>query len=171
MGHSIVKAIIAVTVLVFIPEGFTMRGMNFLEKYDLGELSYIRMESFECGRRQMILAIVLDAEDLPHTVRVGNYIGKHHGMIEQITPDYIKVTELYQSNSGEWLEHTVMLPRVEGKAPRARFRYEEDHALHLLGEIDTTSKKLRGRLIQCRRLYGKDTERLACFDEAVGSLF
>jgi hypothetical protein len=168
MNRSIARRIIIVATLIFISEGFAMRSMSYLEKYDLEDLSYIRMQSGECGSRPSHFATILDPEGLPHTVHVGNYVGKHHGMIKQITKESIKVIELQPFESG-FLERTVFLPRVEGKAPRARFRYEEDRALYLLGEIDAIGRRLRERLIECRKLFGEDAQRLACFDEAVGT--
>ena len=171
MGHSIVKRIIAVTTLLFIPEGFAMRTMDILEKYDLSKLSYIGMNSCECGSRKTIFATILDPEGLPHTVREGSFIGKDYGLIERITPNYIRVREVHEGKAGEWFERAVTLTKVEDKGPRTRFGYEKDRALHLLGEIDAIGKQLREQLIQCRRLFGEDAKRLACFDEAVGSLF
>ena len=91
-------------------------------------------------------------------------------MIEEINPEYIKISEPYQDKAGDWVEHSIILSKVEGEARRARFRYEQDHALRLLSEIDAAGKKLKERLIQCRQSYGDDAKRLICFDEAVGSL-
>lgn len=170
MDRSIVRRTIVVATLIFISEGFAMRPMSYLEKYDLEDLSYIGMQSCECRSRPSNFATILDPEGLPHTVHAGSYVGKHDGMIKQITDEFIKVIELQPVNERGFLERTVFLPRVEGKAPRARFQYEEDRALHLLGEIDAIGRRLRERLIECRKLFRKDARRLVCFDEAVGTL-
>jgi len=170
MGHLIVNTLIAITALLFVPEGFAMRSMDYLETQDLSELSYIHMESCECGSRRVTLATILDAEDLPHLVRVGDYIGKDNGQITQITPNSIEVTEVYEVKAGEWVERPAILPKVHNTGARSRFGYEQERALHLLGEIDATGKQLRALLAQCKQLFGKAAKRLACFDEAVGTL-
>jgi hypothetical protein len=54
-----------------------------------------------------------------------------------------------------------------GAAARARAGYEKDLALRLLGEADESARQLRERLALCRQMYGRDAERLACFDAAV----
>jgi len=169
--HFIVILAFAVTGLLCAPESLAMRSMEFLEKYDLSELTYVRMTSRECGFRKLRLAIILDSEGLPHTVQRGNYIGRHYGVVSQITPSYIKIEELHQDDAGEWRERTVVLPKEVDRGARTRFRYEQDRALRLLGEADESGKQLRERLVLCRQLYGKDAERLACFDAAVGTLF
>lgn len=142
MNLSIVSRTIILATLIFISESFAMRPMSYLEKYDPQDLSYIRMQSCECGSRPSYFATVLDPEGLPHTVHVGSYVGKNYGMIKQIKEESIKVIELQPFKSG-FIERTVFLPRVDGKSPRARWRYEEDRALYLLGEIDETGSRLR----------------------------
>jgi hypothetical protein len=145
--------------------------MEFLEKYDLSELTYVRMDSQECGFQKGRSATVLDPEGLPHTVRKGNYIGQHYGVVTHIAPGYIRIEELHQDAAGEWHQRAVVLPISRDKGARPRHGYEQDRALGLLGEVDESGKQLRERLVMCRQLYGKDAERLACFDAAIGTLF
>ena len=74
-GFAVTKVLVGLTIF-FLSESFAMRGMDYLEKYDLEDLSYINMEACQCGGKKTIFATVLDPEGLSHSVRVGNYIGK-----------------------------------------------------------------------------------------------
>jgi hypothetical protein len=168
MRRSIVEWIIAVMALIWIQECFAMRPMDVLEIYDLSELTYMDMHSEKCGSRKIDRASILDPEGLPYAVKVGNQIGKNFGFISQITTRHIKILEVYQNDAGEWIERTVLLPRSANAYPRARYGYEQDHALRMLGERDAIGKQLQGQLIKCRNLFREDAKRLACFDEAVG---
>jgi hypothetical protein len=171
MRRLIVTWIIAVTSLAYIPDGFAMRPMEFFEKFDLSELVYIGMYSEECGDRQINWGTILDPEGLPHKVRVYTMMGKNFGRITQITASHIEVTEVHNVGAGGWVERSVLLPMVEGQGARARFRYEEDAALHLLGKIDESGKQLKEKLIKCRQMFEDEASRLNCFDSAVGMLF
>ena len=171
MKQFLAICIATLTGLLCVPDCLAMRSMDFLEKYDLNELTYVQMNSRECEFRELRSATILDPEGLPHTVQRGNYIGRHYGVVTEITPSYIRIEELHQDDAGEWHERTVVLPRVANRGARARAGYEQDRALGLLGEFDASGKGIRERLVLCRQLYGKDAERLACFDAAVGTLF
>jgi hypothetical protein len=83
----------------------------------------------------------------------------------------MKIEELHQDDAGEWHERTVVLLKEVGGGALARFGHRQDRALRLLGQADESGKQLRDRLVLCRQLYGKDADRLACFDAAVGTLF
>ena len=147
--------------------------MSFLEKFELGELTYIDMHSITCGGKKNIMAIVLDPEKLPHRVKVGDYAGRHFGIITRITEDQIQLKEIYQNKEGGWVERDASMQRVINTGPRARYLYEEDHALEMLGKMDDSGKRLKERLIKCRELFtmADSAKRLACFDEAVGTLY
>lgn len=165
------RGLLAMTLLLCAQDSSAMRVMEFLEKYDLNQLTYVGMNSDDCGVQSVNSATVLDPEGLPHLVRRGNLMGLHYGVVTRITEGYIQVVELHQDDAGNWLERVVALPIEQGRNPRARAGYEQDRALRALAESGALGRQLKERLVLCRELYGKDTERLACFDEAVGSLF
>ena len=170
MKRSFAVCVLLVSALLYLPEGHAMRGMHFLEKFDLSELSYTGANVRSGACRGETWATVLDPEHLPHHVRRGDYIGKNYGLVTRITFRYIQVRELHQDSRGEWVEKVIRLPITSNMAPRARYRYEQDHALSSLGQAGASGRLLQERLLECRQLYGKDAERLACFDAAVGTL-
>ncbi len=157
--------------LTFSATGLAMRTMEFLEKYDLGALTYIRMYPVECGEKKWVEATVLDPEALPHRVRVGSYVGRNFGMVTSITDERIELMEVHRNIAGEWVERRAVMPRVAHYGPKTRYLDEEDHALDMLEAMDDSGRLMKKRLIECRKLYGEDAKRLACFDEAVGTLF
>ena len=101
-------------------------------------------------------------------------MGHNFGRVTQINTTYIEVEELLQNAQGEWFEHLVVLPLTDRQHSPARARarvwsrLEIDRALDSLGQ-DDEGMKLKKQLALCRGLYGKDDERLVCFDRAVGT--
>lgn len=58
---------------------------------------------------------LLRVNQLIYQVRVGNYLGQNYGRIEQITENGIKLREIIQDPSGDWVEKTTTLELQEGK--------------------------------------------------------
>ena len=161
---------IAVAALLCIPQALA-RPMEFFEQYDLSELRYVGLRTQACDGFFRNLGIVLDPWGYQHHVRLDTYMGFNFGRVTQINATYIEVTELLQDARGEWFERPVVLPLMDRQGSPARHRVwgqlEIDRALDSLGQ-DDEGKKLKKQLVLCRELYGKDDERLACFDRAVG---
>ena len=170
MPPTLIASVMTLFLVAYSADGSAMRPMDFFEKYDLKEIAYIGPHTVECRASELIVARILDPEHLPHYVRVGTYVGKDSGVITRITDDHLEISEVVQDASGQWVERRVTIPRVEGGV-RARFRYEEDQALTMLGKINKSGNALKEKLIDCRRLFGHDEKRLKCFDDAVGTLF
>ena len=82
------------------------------------------------------------------------------------------MSELVQSEAGEWVERRAVLPKVDG-APRGRVGYAESRALGRLSPMDDSGKGLAEQLLKCREQFALkvDTKRLACFDAAIGTPF
>ncbi|MBX2808089.1 MAG: pilus assembly protein PilP [Cellvibrionaceae bacterium] len=76
-----------------------IRPKERLEQFDLSALSMVG--TLEKG--PMLWALISDPEGGIERVRVGNYIGKNHGRIIQLTRSQIDLIEIVASGDG-WLE-------------------------------------------------------------------
>jgi len=170
MRHFAAGFCIAVAALLCIPQGFAMRTMDFFEQYDLSELRYVGLRKQACDASFRQWATVLDPWGFPHPVHRDNYMGYNFGKVTQINATHLVVEELLQDAQGEWFARPVILPLVENRSLPARSGFEKNRVLDLLGRNDE-GRQLKKQLVWCQALYGKDAERLACFDRAVGTLF
>lgn len=75
-----------------------------LEAYPLDSLKMVGTIS----RGKQVWAIV-DAPDGIHKVQVGNHMGQNFGLVTKITEDKIKLTELIQGPTGDWIERGASL--------------------------------------------------------------
>jgi len=169
----------AASTLVSVPSSFAAdtnyapeicRRLEYLEKYDLHELIYSHITQENCDFHKCNFAVLVDPEGFEHTVRRGNHIGNHFGVVKEIATEYIETEEVYQDDAGRWYTRTAILLREPGRPVTYPMSYEMSSlkkSLHLLGDIDESGKHLRDRLTLCRQMRGKDDERLACFDDAV----
>jgi hypothetical protein len=170
MKSSDAKCLFALVVLLYIQDSNAMRMMDYLEQYDIGELTYAGINSYSCDFRSTVSGSVMDPGGFPHAVRRGTYIGRDFGVISRMDAGSIEIRELLQNADGEWIERTVVLPRVKASRP-THYGYQQRAALYAIGKRDAPGKQMEQNLLLCRGLYGQDTERLACFDAAVGSVF
>lgn len=58
---------------------------------------------------------LLKVDSLLYQVRVGNYIGQNYGKIVQISESSVKLREIVQDATGDWVERTTSLDLQEGK--------------------------------------------------------
>ena len=58
---------------------------------------------------------LLRVDNLIYQVRVGNYLGQNYGKITQITENSIRLREIVQDPSGDWVERGTTLDLQEGK--------------------------------------------------------
>lgn len=89
------------------------RPKEFLEQFNIDALLMV-------GTVQMdgtLWALVQDADNSVHRVKVGNYMGKNHGHIVELTENYISVIEIVSNGPDEWVErpHKLALKTVEGR--------------------------------------------------------
>jgi type IV pilus assembly protein PilP len=89
------------------------RPKEFLEQFAIDALTMV-------GTVQMdgtLWALVQDADGSVHRVRVGNYLGKNHGHIVELTENHVSVIEIVSNGPEEWVErpHKLALRTSEGK--------------------------------------------------------
>jgi type IV pilus assembly protein PilP len=89
------------------------RPKEYLEQFNIDALTMV-------GTVQMdgtLWALVQDAEGSVHRVKIGNYMGKNHGHIVELTENYVSVIEIVSNGPDEWVErpHKLQLKTVETK--------------------------------------------------------
>lgn len=81
------------------------RIRELLESQSLSELSMVGMLTKE----GIFEALVEDGFGEVHRVGVGNYLGRNHGRIQDISFDRVKVIEIVPSGNGGWVERPQTL--------------------------------------------------------------
>lgn len=76
-----------------------------LENQSLSEMSMVGM----LFRGNTFEALVQDAFGEVHRVGVGNYLGRNHGRIENISERQVNIIEIVPSGSGGWVERPQTL--------------------------------------------------------------
>src|SRR5690606_31500758 len=89
------------------------RPKEFLEQFSIDALTMV-------GTVQMdgtLWALMQDAESSVHRVKMGNYMGRNHGHIVELTENYVSVIEIVSNGPDEWVErpHKLPLKTVETK--------------------------------------------------------
>lgn len=89
------------------------RPKEFLEQFNIDALTMV-------GTVQMdgtLWALVQDGDRSVHRVKVGNYMGRNHGHIVELTENHISVIEIVSNGPDEWVErpHKLPLRTVEAK--------------------------------------------------------
>jgi type IV pilus assembly protein PilP len=79
------------------------RPKEHLETYALENLAMVGSLQDERG-----LYALINAPDAVHRVTVGNYMGKNHGRVTEITTGGLRVVEIVSAGAGAWVER----PRV-----------------------------------------------------------
>ncbi len=74
------------------------RSREYLERYELDTLSMVGTFSKEAS----YWALLRDPEGIIHRVPVGDYIGKNHGQVINISDTQIGLSELISDGSGSW---------------------------------------------------------------------
>jgi len=75
------------------------RPKEYLERYELDTLSMVG--TFR--KDDLYWALVRDPEGIVHRVLGGNYVGKNHGQIVQISETQVSLSELFSDGTGGWL--------------------------------------------------------------------
>jgi hypothetical protein len=151
--------------------GFSMSNREYLEQYDLSELKYVRKGSLECEDGKVNEGSVSDPQGFFHHVRTGQTIGKHFGVIQEISKDRMVVFEALVNEKHEWIPRRVFMRSQDAHFP--------DTPAHIYQKLDTldpsewTGKReptLSERLMKCWTGQGDDAKRLACYDEIVSRI-
>lgn len=90
------------------------RPKEFLEQFSIDALTMV-------GTVQMdgtLWALVQDADNSVHRVKIGNYMGRNHGRVVELTENYASVIEIVSNGPSEWVErpHKLQLKTIEGKS-------------------------------------------------------
>ena len=86
------------------------RAREFLERFNFESLSMVGT----LEQKGTLWALIGDGEGGVHRVRVGNYLGKNHGKIVEISETEISVQEIVPSGTGGWIARprTIKLAEV-----------------------------------------------------------
>lgn len=85
------------------------RRREFLEGFPLDTLTMVGTLRID----EVDFALIRDNENVIHRVRAGNYMGRHHGEIQRVTPNRIEIRELVQDGRGVWAERRVQIAMGE----------------------------------------------------------
>ena len=86
------------------------RSKEYLERYELDTLSMVGT----FGKDESYWALVRDPEGIIHRVPVGNYIGKNHGKVVNISGTEIDLSELISDGADGWLVREASIALGEG---------------------------------------------------------
>ncbi len=92
------------------PQPDAERAKEFLERYELDAMSMVG--TFSKG--EFYWALVRDPEGEVHRVPVGDYLGKNHGQVVQISDTRISMSELISDGAGGWLVREASIALGEG---------------------------------------------------------
>ena len=86
------------------------RSKEYLERYELDTLSMVGTFSKE----ESDWALVRDPEGVIHRVPVGDYIGKNHGKVVEISNAQMSLSELISDGGGGWIVRNASIALGEG---------------------------------------------------------
>lgn len=81
------------------------RRREFLEGFPLDTLQMVGSLEIEGVQ----YALISDNENVVHRVSEGSYLGRNHGLVEEVRPDRVEVRELVQDGRGAWIERRVQV--------------------------------------------------------------
>ena len=107
-----VKEITRLQRLVRVKPDFN-RPKEYLEQFSIDSLTMVGTVQME----GTLWGLIQDGEGSVHRVKVGNYMGKNHGRIVELTENYVSVIEIVANGPDEWVErpHRLPLKTVETK--------------------------------------------------------
>jgi type IV pilus assembly protein PilP len=86
------------------------RSKEYLERYELDTLSMVGTFS----KDESYWALVRDPEGVIHRVSVGNYMGKNHGKVVNISNVQVDLSELISDGADGWLVREASIALGEG---------------------------------------------------------
>jgi type IV pilus assembly protein PilP len=86
------------------------RSKEYLERYELDTLSMVGTFS----KDESYWALVRDPEGVIHRVSVGNYMGKNHGKVVNISNAQVDLSELISDGADGWLVREASIALGEG---------------------------------------------------------
>jgi len=86
------------------------RSKEYLERYELDTLSMVGTFAND----ESYWGLIRDPEGVIHRVPVGNYIGKNHGKVVNITDTEVYLSELISDGDDGWLVREASIDLGEG---------------------------------------------------------
>jgi type IV pilus assembly protein PilP len=86
-----------------------LRAREFLERFNFEGLGMVGT----LAQAGTMWVLIRDEEAGVHRVRVGNYLGKNHGRINEITETSVSVSEIVPNGIGGWIERPRMIQLTE----------------------------------------------------------
>ena len=86
------------------------RSKEYLERYELDTLSMVGTFSND----ESYWGLIRDPEGVIHRVPVGNYIGKNHGKVVELTDTEVYLSELISDGADGWLVREASIDLGEG---------------------------------------------------------
>jgi len=86
------------------------RPKEYLERYELDTMSMVG--TFRKG--DSYWALIRDPEGVVHRVSIGDYMGKNHGQVAQISDTQVNLSELISDGAGGWLVREASIALGEG---------------------------------------------------------
>jgi len=86
------------------------RAKQYLERYELDTLSMVGT----FNKAESNWALVQDPEGIIHRVPVGDYMGKNHGQVVNISNTYVSLSELISDGASGWLVREASIALSEG---------------------------------------------------------
>ena len=86
------------------------RSKEYLERYELDTLSMVGT----FAKDESYWGLIRDPEGVIHRVPVGNYIGKNHGKVVNITETEVYLSELISDGADGWLVREASIDLGEG---------------------------------------------------------
>ena len=86
------------------------RPKEYLERYELDTLSMVGTFAND----DSYWSLIRDPEGVIHRVPVGNYIGKNHGKVVEITETEVYLSELISDGADGWLVRQASIDLGEG---------------------------------------------------------
>jgi type IV pilus assembly protein PilP len=81
------------------PRPDLQRPREYLERFELDTLTMVGTFAKEASE----WALVQDPDGVVHRVAVGNYMGKNHGRVSEISNDEVQLSEFIADGVGGWL--------------------------------------------------------------------
>jgi type IV pilus assembly protein PilP len=92
------------------PRPDVARAKEYLERYELDAMAMVgtfRKDAF-------YWALIRDPEGEVHRVPVGDYMGKNHGQVVQVSDTAVSLSELISDGAGGWLVREASIALGEG---------------------------------------------------------
>ena len=86
------------------------RFKEYLERYELDTLSMVGTFSKEASD----WVLIRDPEGVIHRVLVGDYVGKNHGKVVEISDAQLSLSELISDGGGGWIVRDASIALDEG---------------------------------------------------------